>query len=65
LVKRILSATTIARYRRREQQQRRPMLAIQDLDLGGISVCFTHFAVSMLRQSASMDLSMLENLFVA
>src|SRR5580658_2069508 len=34
------------------------MLAIQDLDLGGISVYPGHFAVSMLRQSAPMDLSM-------
>jgi hypothetical protein len=33
------------------------MLAIQDLDLGDISVRLTHFAVSMLRQSAPKDLS--------
>jgi hypothetical protein len=34
------------------------MLAIQGLDLGGISFCRVHFAVSMLRQSERMDLSM-------
>jgi hypothetical protein len=57
-VNRVLSATPIARYRRCEQQQRRPMLAIEGIDLGSISVCPAHFAVSMLRQSARMDLSM-------
>jgi hypothetical protein len=58
-----LSATPITRDRRREQQQCRPMLAIQDLDLGGISDCLSHFAVSMLRQSAPMYLSMSGKLF--
>jgi len=57
LVNRILSATPVTRNRRREQQQCRPMLPIQGLDLGGISFCPAHFAVSMLRQSARMDLS--------
>src|SRR5260370_958833 len=33
------------------------MLAIQGFDLGGISVFLTHFAVSMVRQSAAMVLS--------
>ena len=58
LVNRILTATPVTRNRRREQQQCRPMLPIQDLDLGGISFRPAHFAVSMLRQSARMDLSM-------
>jgi len=58
LVNRILSATPVTRNRRREQQQCRPMLSIQGLDLGGISFCPAHFAVSMLRQPERMDLSM-------
>jgi len=58
LVNRVLAATPVTRNRRREQQQCRPMLPIQGLDLGGISFRPAHFAVSMLRQSAPMDLSM-------
>jgi hypothetical protein len=42
LVNRILTAPPVTRNRRREQQECRPMLPIQVLDLGGISFCPAH-----------------------
>jgi hypothetical protein len=41
-----LGRDPIAGNRRREQQQRRPMPAIQDLDLSRVLVCSSHFAIS-------------------
>ena len=58
MVKRVLSTTAVARYGGREQQQGCPVLAVQNLNLVGISVSPAHVAVSMLRQSAEMNLSM-------
>jgi hypothetical protein len=46
LVDRILSATPLPRKRLGEEQECRPVLAIQELDLGGISVSSVHGAVS-------------------
>jgi hypothetical protein len=62
-VKRILSATPVARYCGREQQQSRPVLAVQELNFIGFSVCAAHFAVSMLRQSARTNLSKVNQSF--
>jgi hypothetical protein len=45
-VDRILSATPLSRNRLGEEQECRPVLAIQELDLGGISVSSVHVAVS-------------------
>jgi hypothetical protein len=46
LVDRILSATPLPRERLGEEQECRPVLAIEELDLGGISVSSVHGAVS-------------------
>ena len=43
---RILSAASFTRNRLGEEQECRPVLAIQELDLGGISVSSVHVAVS-------------------
>jgi len=43
----ILSATPFTRNPLGEEQERRPVLAIQELDLGGISVSSVHVAVSL------------------
>jgi hypothetical protein len=43
LMKRVLSTTSVARHRSREEQQSRPVLAIQELNLVVVSVCPTHF----------------------
>jgi hypothetical protein len=42
LVKRILSTTPVARNRRSEQQQSRPVLAVQELNLVGVLIFPTH-----------------------
>jgi hypothetical protein len=46
LVDRILSATPLSRNRLGEEQECLPVLAIQELDLGGISVSSVHVAAS-------------------
>src|SRR5258708_24967233 len=60
LVDRILSPAPLPRNRLGEEQQRRPVLAIQELDLGCISVSSAHVAVSavsIVRQSSTPNLS--------
>ena len=51
----ILSATSFARNGYREKNERRPVLAVEKLDLGG--VISVHVTVSIVGQSSSRDLS--------
>ncbi len=55
----ILSATTFARNGYREKKERRSVLAVEKLDLGGVSVISVHVTVSIVRQLSSGDLSKL------
>ena len=55
----VLSATSLARNGYREKKERRSVLAVEKLDLGGVFVTSLHVRVSTVRQSSSGDLSKL------
>ena len=52
-----MSATSFTRNRLGEEQERRPVLAIQEFNLRGISVSSVHVAVSIVRQRSTENLS--------